>query len=214
MIERELAAWRRDQRHRLLDIRRMMPSGERHKRAEKLVGNLDSVFATIKGKTLGIYWPIKHEIDIRKWADALSDKENIGLALPVVDEPRQPLSYRVWHIGAPMTRGFWNIPIPTSTTVVEPDVVIAPLVGCWGMYRLGYGGGYFDRTLAARHPRPLAVGIGFEPFRLAQFTPQPHDIPMDVVVTDEAITDARRQEDTQGNNVAPTSKSVEQKHFR
>ena len=59
------------------------------------------------------------------------------------------------------------------------------------MYRLGYGGGYFDRTLASYNPRPIAVGIGFEAFRLAEFTPQPHDIPMDLMVTDERIADGR-----------------------
>lgn len=187
MIERELAAWRREQRERLLEGRRKMPSAERQIRTEKLIGNLETAFANIEGKTLGIYWPIKHEIDIRKWADALSTSRNIGLALPVVDEPKQPLSYRHWHLGASMTRGFWNIPVPEDTTLVEPDIVIAPLVGCWGMYRLGYGGGYFDRTLAARNPRPFTVGIGFESFRLNEFTPQPHDIAMDVVVTDETI---------------------------
>ncbi len=187
MIERELAAWRREQRERLLDIRRHLTSAERQPHTDKLIANLETVFESIKGRLLGIYWPIKHEIDIRNWADALSTRRNIGLALPVVDEPRQPLSYRHWQLGAKMTRGFWNIPVPEDTTIVEPDIVIAPLVGCWGKYRLGYGGGYFDRTLASRNPRPFVVGIGFESCRLNEFTPLPHDIPMDVIVTDETI---------------------------
>ncbi len=90
-----------------------------------------------------------------------------------------------------MTRGFWNIPVPAEGAVVVPDIVISPIVGYWEMYRLGYGGGYFDRTLASYNPRPIAVGIGFEAFRLAEFTPQPHDIPMDLMVTDERIADGR-----------------------
>ncbi len=191
MLERELAAWRRDQRERLLDMRRSMSSSERQQHADKLIANLEAAFATIEGKSLGLYWPIKHEIDIRKWADGLSARRDIKLALPVIDEPRQPLTYRHWHLGATMTRGFWNIPVPVDTAAIHPDIVIAPLVGCWKMYRLGYGGGYFDRTLEALKPRPLAVGIGLEAFRLAEFTPQPHDIPMDIIVTDETITDAR-----------------------
>jgi len=191
MLDREVVAWRRGQRERLLELRRSTLSAERQQYADKLITNLDAAFAKIEGKSLGIYWPIKHEIDIRKWADALSARRNIQLALPVVDEPRQPLSYRQWHLGAPMTRGFWNIPVPVDSTLIEPDIVIAPLVGFWKTYRLGYGGGYFDRTLAARQPRPLAVGIGLESFRLSAFTPQPHDIAMDLIVTDETITDAR-----------------------
>lgn len=191
MLDRELAAWRRTQRERLLEMRRQMSSEERQQRSEKLIANLETAFATIEGKTLGLYWPIKHESDLRKWADALSTRRNIKLALPVIDEPRTPLSYHEWHLGAPMTRGFWNIPVPAEGAVVVPDIVISPIVGYWEMYRLGYGGGYFDRTLASYNPRPIAVGIGFEAFRLAEFTPQPHDIPMDLMVTDERIADGR-----------------------
>lgn len=191
MLDRELATWRREQRERLLEMRRQMPSAERQQRAEKLIANLKTAFAKIEGKSLGLYWPIKHEIDIRKWADELSTQRNITLALPVIEEPRTPLLYREWHLGASMTRGFWNIPVPEEGAILKPDIVIAPLVGCWDMYRLGYGGGYFDRTLASFDPRPVVVGIGFETFRLAEFTPQPHDIPMDIIVTDENITDAR-----------------------
>jgi len=191
MLDRELAAWRRTQRERLLEMRRQMSSEERQQRSEKLIANLETAFATIEGKTLGLYWPIKHESDLRKWADALSTRRNIKLALPVIDEPRTPLSYHEWHLGAPMTRGFWNIPVPAEGAVVVPVIVISPFVGYWEMYRLGYGGGYFDRTLASYNPRPIAVGIGFEAFRLAEFTPQPHDIPMDLMVTDERIADGR-----------------------
>lgn len=129
MLDREVVAWRRGQRERLLELRRSTLSAERQQYADKLITNLDAAFAKIEGKSLGIYWPIKHEIDIRKWADALSARRNIQLALPVVDEPRQPLSYRQWHLGAPMTRGFWNIPVPVDSTLIEPDIVIAPLVG-------------------------------------------------------------------------------------
>ena len=127
MLDRELAAWRRTQRERLLEMRRQMSSEERQQRSEKLIANLETAFATIEGKTLGLYWPIKHESDLRKWADALSTRRNIKLALPVIDEPRTPLSYHEWHLGAPMTRGFWNIPVPAEGAVVVPDIVISPM---------------------------------------------------------------------------------------
>ena len=80
---------------------------------------------------------------------------------------------------------WWNIPVPKQRRPVEPDTVIAPLVGFHDHYRLGYGGGYFDRTLAKL--RPFAIGIGFEFSRVDGFVPQPHDIAMNVIVTESAI---------------------------
>jgi 5,10-methenyltetrahydrofolate synthetase len=91
-----------------------------------------------------------------------------------------------------MTRGVWSIPVPTQKAVVKPDVVIAPIVGFHACWRLGYGGGYFDRTLAAREPRPAAIGIGFEIMEIPGFRPQPHDIPMQTVVTESRIIECRR----------------------
>jgi len=87
-----------------------------------------------------------------------------------------------------MTKGIWDIPIPKERAVVMPDAVLVPLVGfdpCG--FRLGYGGGYFDRTLAAARPRPYAIGLGYEDSVLPTIFPQPHDIPMDLIVTDRGI---------------------------
>ena len=85
-----------------------------------------------------------------------------------------------------MTRGLWDIPVPAERDPVMPAAAIVPLVGFDPQrYRLGYGGGYYDRTLAAASPRPWCVGIGFSATRLPSIHPQPHDIPMDLIVTDE-----------------------------
>jgi 5,10-methenyltetrahydrofolate synthetase len=82
----------------------------------------------------------------------------------------------------------WNIPTPQKRDIVIPHAVLAPLVGFdLECYRLGYGGGYFDRTLAALSPRPLAIGVGFELSRIRTIYPQPFDIPMEVVVTEVDI---------------------------
>ena len=108
-------------------------------------------------------------------------------ALPVVVTKNSPLEYWQWRMGEPLTRGFWNIPVPASRIPVNPAAVIIPLIGFHNNYRLGYGGGYFDRTLAARVPKPIAIGIGYELCRLPGFTQLPHDIPMDFIVTDRMI---------------------------
>ncbi len=84
-----------------------------------------------------------------------------------------------------MTTGVYDIPYPAERNIVVPDLVLAPLVGFdAAKYRLGYGGGYFDRTLAVLQPRPVAIGIGFAFARLATVHPQPHDLAMDTVVTE------------------------------
>jgi len=81
--------------------------------------------------------------------------------------------------------GVWNIQIPERRQIVIPHAVLAPLVGFdRNCYRLGYGGGYFDRTLAAFTPRPWAIGVGFELSRLKTICPQDFDIPMDLIVTE------------------------------
>ena len=107
------------------------------------------------------------------------------MALPAVVEKTGPLEYRAWRPGEPLIDGVWNIPVPQKREIVVPDAVLAPLVGFDSQcYRLGYGGGYFDRTLAAISPRPLAIGVGFELSRIETIFPQPFDIAMDVIVTE------------------------------
>ena len=91
--------------------------------------------------------------------------------------------------GQAMRSGFWNIPVPTQRDVVLPDLMLAPLVGFdQGNYRLGYGGGYFDRTLASRDPRPIVIGVGYDFGALETIFPQPHDIPMHAILTERRDT--------------------------
>ena len=179
--------WRRETRKRLLDARSALPSAVRQQATQRLVANLDLVLAEHRPRVLGIYWPIKREINLLDWASGLTGRHKLVLALPVVTAPRTPLEYWRWQPGDRVTRGIWNIPVPAERAPVEPDTVIAPLVGFAGYWRLGYGGGYFDRTLTARQPRPTAIGVGFDMMECSAFVPQPHDIPMRAVVTESQI---------------------------
>ena len=110
------------------------------------------------------------------------------VALPVVIDKNGPLEYRTWRPGERLIDGVWNIPVPERREIVIPHAVLAPLVGfdrqC---YRLGNGGGYFDRTLAALAPKPLAIGIGLELSQIETIYPQSFDIPMDIIVTEDQI---------------------------
>lgn len=135
-------------------------------------------------ETLGVYWPVRGEIDVRDLAvEHLSNGGRVGL--PVVVTKSAPVEFWSWRPEMAMTRGIWNIPIPEQREVLSPDALIVPLVGFDPQrFRLGYGGGYYDRSIAAAARRPYCVGLGYEEARLASIFPQPHDIPMDVIVTD------------------------------
>lgn len=199
MLTSDMTNWRRQERARLLEARRSLPAAERVEATEGVLRNLGALLADLHCATLGVYWPIKREIDIRRFGNALSQSRRLRLALPVVVAKGQPLEYWRWRMADPMTRGFWNIPVPETRNPVDPDVVIAPLVGFSGCFRLGYGGGYFDRTLAARRPKPVAIGIGFEFSRLDDFAPHRHDIPMDFIVTERSILVRGRDVAQEGN---------------
>ena len=186
-MECEITAWRRDQRERLLRQRKTLSSAQRTDLARPMLANLSRLLQTLRLRTLGIYWPIQREIDIRPMAAALSRRQPMQLALPVVVKKGAALEYWRWSLGEPTRPGFWNIPVPERRAPVRPDVVVAPLVGFQDSFRLGYGGGYFDRTLAANKPKPFAIGLGFEFSRIEGFIAQPHDIPMDAIVTEAAI---------------------------
>ena len=106
-------------------------------------------------------------------------------ALPVVVTKHAPVEFWRWDPGMRTARGVFNIPVPRERQVLIPDVLVVPLLGFdRAHFRLGYGGGYYDRTLAVATPRPLAIGVASADAELHTIYPQPHDIPMDVIVTD------------------------------
>jgi 5-formyltetrahydrofolate cyclo-ligase len=186
----ELRAWRRSERQRLLALRSGVPSAQRREWAREIEHRLRTLLQDRPGIILGVYWPIQAEFDPRPLIDWLIAGGS-SVALPAVVEKKRPLEYRSWRPGETLVDDVWNIPIPEKREIVVPQAVLAPLVGFdRDCYRLGYGGGYFDRTLAALSPRPLAIGVGFELSQLETIHPQDFDIPMDVIVTE---ADVRRR---------------------
>jgi 5-formyltetrahydrofolate cyclo-ligase len=185
----EVKVWRKAERERLLGLRQGLPAAQRRALGARIETRLREVIAERPG-ILGVYWPFRAEFDPRDlidWAVA----EGRGIALPVVVDKKGPLEYRAWRPGETLVDGVWNIPVPEKREVVIPAMVLAPVVGFdRGCYRLGYGGGYFDRTLAALSPKPLAIGVGFEMQAIETIYPQPFDVPMDLIVTE---TETRRR---------------------
>jgi 5-formyltetrahydrofolate cyclo-ligase len=183
----ELKVWRRSERQRLLALRTAVPPAERRLWGAEIDAKLRALLLEQPAMTLGVYWPFQAEFDPRGLIDWII-AQGYAVALPAVVDKKGPLEYRAWRPGEALADGVWNIPIPEARDIVVPQAVLAPLVGfdrqC---YRLGYGGGYFDRTLAALSPRPRAIGVGFEMSQIETIFPQSFDIPMDVIVTEVGI---------------------------
>ena len=144
-------------------------------------------FPALRSMVVGAYWPFKGEFDprfaLKHWRDA-----GATTVLPVVLQKHTPLEFRAWWPGVPTRRGAFDLPVPDGTELLRPTALLIPPVGFDALgYRLGYGGGYFDRTLAVMQPAPLKIAVGFELSRIATIRPQPHDIAMDFVVTEAGV---------------------------
>jgi 5-formyltetrahydrofolate cyclo-ligase len=182
-----IKAWRAQTRTVLLARRTALDRRERQRRGESAKERLLAEVDLAPHRVLGFYWPIRAEIDARDIATRHIERGGIA-ALPVITRKNAPVEFWPWTPGMSMRRGFWNIPVPAVGEPVRPDALIIPLVGFdAACFRLGYGGGYYDRTLAGLAPLPLRIGIGFADAGVATIHPQPHDIPMSVIVTDRAV---------------------------
>ena len=185
----EVKTWRRTERERLIALRMALPPAERRAMSARITAPLREIVVERPG-ILGIYWPFRAEFDPRPLVDSLG-ADGRQFALPVVIDRRGPLEYRAWAPGEALVAGVWDIPIPERREIVLPTMVLAPVVGFdRAGYRLGYGGGYFDRTLGAMNPRPLAIGVGFAAQAIDTIYPQPFDIPMDLIVTEAGVRPA------------------------
>ncbi len=186
---RDVARWRKAERTRLRGERDRLSVADRQAAGAALCRHLAALisgrFGGARGRVISAYWPIKGEPDLRPLMADLH-RQGVLVALPLVEVKAAPLVFRRWTPDTRMVRGDWNIPVPPpEAEAVTPEIALAPLVGWTDEgYRLGYGGGYFDRTLAALSPRPFTIGVGFQTARLATIYPQPHDIRLDLIVTD------------------------------
>jgi 5-formyltetrahydrofolate cyclo-ligase len=188
-----IKAWRKETRKRLLDERSAVAVHVRLAQGDEAKRRLQENVDLRRFESIGFYWPIRSEIDCRDIAGAHVERGGI-VALPVIVERNAPVEFWRWTPGARMARGVWDIPIPAVREVVQPDALIVPLVGFDGAcYRLGYGGGYYDRTLAAASKRPFCVGLGFDAGGLSTIFPQTHDIPLNAIVTDRGFLRAAPQ---------------------
>ena len=166
---------------------------------------------------IGAYWPIKGEFDplpaLYRWqedailnessqsqsslpqepraqlaTESIASRSPRKIGLPVVNKVHKTLSFHAWYPGCPMEEDAYGIPKPKDTEIIVPTLLFVPCVGYGpGGYRLGYGGGFYDRTLATLQPRPVTVGLGYTNGWLPDFEPQAHDIPLDALLNDNGV---------------------------
>ena len=144
---------------------------------------------------IGAYWPIKGEFDplpaLHRWkedGELMDEPQRRRIGLPVVNKVHKTLTFHVWYPGCPMEEDAYGIPKPKDTELIVPTLLFVPCVGYGaGGYRLGYGGGFYDRTLAALAPRPTTVGLGFTNGFIDDFEPEAHDEPLDAILNDNGV---------------------------
>ncbi len=166
---------------------------------------------------IGAYWPIKGEFDplpaLYRWQeDAILNQDSQSkiavapesraqlatesiagrsprkIGLPVVNKLHKTLTFHAWYPGCPMEEDAYGIPKPKDTELIVPTLLFVPCVGYGpGGFRLGYGGGFYDRTLATLQPRPVTVGLGYTNGWLPDMEPEPYDIPLDTLLNDNGV---------------------------
>lgn len=181
-LSEDTTAWRRELRRAMVERRAALDDAGHAALSARIAGH--ALAALARPAVAAFCWPIKHEPDVRAIVTAWA-AVGARAALPVVVAEDAPLLFREWTPETPLTADRYGIPTPAAGAWLTPDLILLPLNGFDGAgYRLGYGGGYFDRTLAALVPRPLAVGVGFEINRIASIQPAPHDQRLDWIVTE------------------------------
>lgn len=167
--------------------RRALDAGTHAALSARIEAHLTRLLLPLSPRTLAFCAPVRGEFDARPLANLLITR-GWNAAMPVVETVDAPMAFRLWAPASAMDIDRYGIPIPANGDATVPDTMLLPLVAFDPQgFRLGYGGGYFDRTLAALVPRPFAIGVGFDLARVTDIRPQPHDMRLDAVVTESGV---------------------------
>jgi len=181
------AAWRKAERARLIAARQELASEARTAAGHAISAALATRFPPGSIALVGGYWPMRGEYNPLGYLRQVIDA-GAAAALPAVIELGAPLEFRPWTPKARMAPGRWDTLHPEAGPAVAPLALLIPLVGFdVAGHRLGYGGGFYDRTLAALTPRPYTVGIGYAHGYVPWLEPEPHDMPLDAMITEDGV---------------------------
>ena len=178
---------RRALRKQLIERRMALSHDEVERLSETIRSNLRQTFPQLAGLRVAFCWPVKNEADLRPLMEAWISAGAPGFKalLPVVTAPGAALAFREWAPGCAMVIYRYGIPTPAAGAFLTPQALLIPVNAFdEAGYRVGYGGGFFDRTLAALSPAPLSIGIGFELARVSTIHPEAHDVRLDAMVSE------------------------------
>ena len=179
-------------RSKLVAARQALP--DRLERAVRLQNILRVWLVGRRETSIGAYWPIKGEFDplpaLYRWSEGApfgeGDMRRIGL--PVADKATASLRFRVWYPGCEMELDAYDIPKPKDTDEFVPQMLVVPCLGFGpGGVRLGYGGGFFDRTLNSLKPRAVTVGVSYTHGFLPLLRAGAEDLPLDAMLTEDGV---------------------------
>jgi 5,10-methenyltetrahydrofolate synthetase len=184
------AAERADLRRRLSAAREALP--DRLERAVELQRALRVWLIARKERSIGAYWPIKGEFDplpaLYRWSEDAPEGVTRRIGLPVADRITGSLRWHVWYPGCPMELDAYDIPKPKDTEEFAPALLVVPCLGFGpGGVRLGYGGGFFERTLSSINPRPMTVGVSYTHGFLPLLRAGPLDVPLQAMITEDVV---------------------------
>lgn len=182
--------YRRELRQRLVEQRRALSAERCVFFSSAICSHLKQHFPQLATMHVGFCWPVNNEPDLRPLMMSFLSSGNRGFAalLPVVVADNTALAFRAWTPASRMIPDPYGIPMPAEGEFVLPQALLIPVnaFDAHG-YRIGYGGGFFDRTLATLDPTPLSIGVGFELSRVDSIHPQPHDVRLDAIVTEAGV---------------------------
>jgi 5-formyltetrahydrofolate cyclo-ligase len=177
-------------RQKLIAQRLAMP--DRHERSVELQRVLRVWLVGRRETSIGAFWPIKGEFDalpaLYRWTEGAPEDVTRRIGLPVVDRVSERLRFHVWYPGCPMEPDAYDIPKPKDTEEFEPQMLLVSCVGFGPAgLRLGYGGGFVDKTLSVLQPKPYTVGIGYAHGFMPLMKAEPDDVPLDAIITEEGV---------------------------
>lgn len=180
-------------RKQLIELRQALP--DRLERSELLQHVMRIWLVTRPDTVIGAYWPIKGEFDplpsLHRWkedGELMDQPQRRRIGLPVVNREHKTMTFHAWYPGCPMEEDAYGIPKPKDTELLFPTLLFVPCLGyAPGGYRLGYGGGFYDRMLASLSPKPFTVGLGFGVGFVDDFEPEAHDMPLDAILNDYGV---------------------------
>ena len=177
-------------RKRLVERRLALSADDCVRLSAAVCARLRNNFPQLAGMRVGFCWPVKNEPDLRPLMQTWIESGNAGFTalLPVVVEAGAALAFRAWTPGSRLEADRYGIPAPVEGEFLVPEALLIPVNAFDAAgYRIGYGGGFFDRTLAALQPVPLSIGVGFELSRVDSIFPQAHDIRLDAMVSEAGV---------------------------